>query len=257
MSEPTPVRLLATGASNLARMALSLLDAGRAAVGGPVEAHFALGRGRAYCVPSRLLGRGLGDLVRSPLWPALASRPPAPTTAVLMDVGNDLLYGVPVPRILAAVDTVLGRFVAMQARIVVIGLPIAAIAALPRWRFGLVKRVLVPRSPLTWQQAIDGSHALHDGLAERARRLGATFHAPRGEWYGLDPVHVRTRHWPAAAGQWLDRATAPVPAPACDGRLARLRLLGAAPAERSWFGRTRHRPQPWRTWPCGTTLSLW
>lgn len=250
-------RLLATGASNLARLALPLLDAARAAAGGPIEAHFALGRGRAYCVSSRLLGRGLGDLVNAPLWPALAGASRAPTTALLMDVGNDLLYGVPVPRILAAVDTVLGRFAAMGARIVIQGLPIAAIEALPRWRFGLVKRLLVPRSPLTWQQAIDGSRQLEEGLAARAHRHDATFHAPRREWYGLDPVHVRRRYQVAAAAEWLGRGTAPVPEPACDGTLAQLRLLLAAPAERSWFGRVRRHPQPSRQWPCGTTLSLW
>jgi hypothetical protein len=250
-------RLIATGASNLARMALALLDAARAAAGGPIEAHFALGRGRAYCVNSALLGRGLGDLVAAPLWPALAGAPPAPTTALLMDVGNDLLYGVPVPRILAAVDTVLARYAAMGARIVVQGLPVAAIGALPRWRFGLVKRVLVPRSPLTWQQAIEGSQQLHDGLCARAHRHGATFHAPRAEWYGLDPVHVRGRCQASAAAEWLGRGTAAVPAPACDGTVARLRFLLSAPAERTWFGQVRRQPQPCRRWPDDTTLSLW
>jgi hypothetical protein len=256
LSQPAQ-RLIATGASNLARMALPLLDAARAAAGGPIEAHFALGRGRAYCVHSRLLGRGLGDLVNAPLWQALAAAPTAPTTALLMDVGNDLLYGVAVPRILAAVDTVLEKFVALGADIVVQGLPLPAIAALPPWRFGLVKRVLVPRSPLTFQQAIDGSRQLHEGLAARAHRVGATFHAPRGEWYGLDPVHVRRRCWPAAAADWLGSGDAEIPAPACDGALARLRFLFAAPATRSWFGRTRHHPQPCRAWPDGSTLSLW
>jgi len=42
-----------------------------------------------------------------------------------------------------------------------------------------------------------------------------------------------------------------------DGPLARLRLLGTAPAERRWFAWTQRRAQPARRWACGTTLSLW
>lgn len=79
-------RLVAVGASNLARLALPLLDAARARCGGAVEAWFALGRGRSFGLRSRLLGRGLGSIRDSGQWERLPHLPPAPTTALLMDV---------------------------------------------------------------------------------------------------------------------------------------------------------------------------
>lgn len=249
-------RLVALGASNLARMVLALLDARRADHGGPVECHAALGRGRSYGLPSRLLGRGLGGILASPLW-----REPhgarATTTALLMDVGNDLLYGVPVPRIVEWFTAANERLDAIAARRVVIGLPVAAIRRLPRWRFLLVRSVLVPSSRLTLAQAVDGAEALHTALAQLAARTGAAFGELAPEWYGLDPIHVRRRHVAAAARAWLGGSASPASAPRCDTALQRARLLGCAPAERTWFGQRTTAAQPAMRFVDGSSLHLW
>jgi hypothetical protein len=249
-------RLVAVGASNLARMALPLLDAARAGHGAPVEAWFALGRGRSFGLRSQLLGRGLGSIRDSGLWERLPHLPPAPTTALLMDVGNDLLYGVEVPRILTWVEHVLLRLCATATERVVVGLPIAAIRSLPAWRFRLVRTLLVPGSRLTHTQALGGSEQLHDQLHALAKRHDARFHTPEPQWYGLDPVHVRRRHWREAARSWLG-VEAPDAAPPCDGSAARFRCLMAAPHERTWFGHTTRTPQPVRRYLDGSSLSLW
>jgi hypothetical protein len=249
-------RLVAVGASNLARMALALIDAERACAAGPVHADMALGRGRSYGMPSRLLGRGLDGIRRSRLWAQPASIPRAATTALLMDVGNDLLYGAAPPQILAWADETLARLCDRAARVVVVGLPIAAVRLLPPWRFHVVRRVLVPSSRLSYAAARDGCEQLHDGLRALAAARGARFCEQPLAWFGLDPMHVRRSRWRDAADAWLDAPTVAVPAP-LDTHAHRLGLLFAAPDERRWFGRTTRTPQPARRYADGSALALW
>ncbi len=248
-------RLVAIGASNLARLALALLDAERSRTGGPVAMHAALGRGRSYGLPSRLLGRGLDSILASPIWAQLPGGDAATTTAVLLDVGNDLLYGAPVPRILDWAHTAVTRLCAHARRVVVVGLPLASIATLSPRRFVLVRRVLIPSCTLSLADAIAGAKRLHDGLEAMARDVGATFHDLPGAWYGFDPVHIRRGHQWAAVRSWL--AADAEPQQRLDGSWPRLRLLLAAPATRRWFGHTTTCPQPCRRFTDGSSLSLW
>jgi hypothetical protein len=237
-------------------MALSLLDAARAATNAPVDCHVTLGRGRSYCGDSRLLGRGLTSIAASPMWATLARAEPLPTTALLMDVGNDLLYGVDVPRILAHVEATLVHLVARAERVIVAGLPLAAIQRVTTRQFLVVRTILLPRSPLTFAAAQRGAEQLQQGLRTMAIRCGATFYEPELAWYGFDVVHVRRRHQHEAARRWL-AAPANGPASPVDTALGRLRLLLTPPAERTWFGWRTTAAQPARRWRDGSTLSLW
>ncbi|MBL8753498.1 MAG: hypothetical protein JNK15_09370 [Planctomycetes bacterium] len=254
-----PTRLIATGASNLARLTLAVLDAERARVAGPVEMHAAAGFGRSYCVASRFLVRGLGPIDTSPMWAHLAATDAADrarTTALLMDVGNDLLYGLRVDRILAAVEGTLVRLCTVAERVVVVGLPIATVRTVTKAQFLLVRTVLVPGSPLTFADAREGAERLHDGLRTLAERHGAAFREHRPEWYGFDPMHVRRRNAAAATRDWL-AAPASASMRPFDTWTGRWRLRLAGPAERTWCGvRCRH-VQPALLFRDGSSLSLW
>jgi hypothetical protein len=249
-------RFVALGASNLARMALPLLDAVRAAANGPIEVHAALGRGRSYGGRSRLFGRGLGGIDDSGIWRTLAAAPARPTNALVMDVGNDLLYGVDPALVLDWVDTALRRLRASTTHIAVVGLPMPTLRAMAPWRFRLIRSLLVPSCRLSQAELLAAAERLHDGLAQLAAKHRATFHPPPPHWYGFDPIHVRPRCWREALCTSLGSDPAP-PTPRFDGRLARLRFLFAAPAERTLFGRARRRVQPSRRFRDGSTLSLW
>jgi hypothetical protein len=254
-----PARLIAVGASNLARLSLAVLDAERARVGGPVAMHTAAGFGRSYCIPSRFLIRGLGPIASSPLWNACAATDPGArtrTTALLMDVGNDLLYGLEVERILAAVEVTLARLAELAERVIVVGLPIATVRTVTKAQFLLVRTVLVPGSPLTFANAIAGAERLHDVLRSLAERHGAVFREHRSEWYGFDPMHVRRRDSGRAVQEWLG-AGAAATAPPWDTWMGRWRLRCAAPAERSLGGVRRSHAQPALHFADGSSLSLW
>jgi hypothetical protein len=270
MAEPIPggdaravatrPRLLALGASNLARGILPLLDAQRTAVEGPIEAIAALGHGRSYGIESSLFGRRLTGIDGCGLWESLAALPPAPTMALLMDVGNDILYGVSTTQILDWVDRALHRLANADRRIVT-GLPLATIRTLGPRRFVFVRSILWPACRLSLPRVLELAERIHAGLGDLAQRHAAEFCELPATWYGFDPVHVRRRHWPHAArtilGVPMAQHLPSAPLASLDGPLARLRLLGTAPAERRWFAWTQRRAQPARRWACGTTLSLW
>lgn len=251
-------RLIALGASNLARGMLALLDAARAAHDGPVEAFAALGRGRSYGIRSSLLGRGLGGIDDCGLWPTLAASAAAPTTAVVMDVGNDLLYGVEVDQLLTWVAAALTRLRSTGARTIVVGLPMVTIRQLGERRYRLVRSILFSRCRLTRSEMLDRAERTHQGIAALAQAHGATFHELPAHGYGFDAIHFRHRVWPEVARNWLGlAATAAAPPPACNGTLARLRFLGAAPAISTRWGREHRAAQPVRRWADGTTLALY
>jgi hypothetical protein len=76
----------------------------------------ALGLGRSYGARSRVLLRGLPGILQSGLWRQLESLPPAPTRALVTDVGNDILYGSSPEQILEWVEESVARLQLRGAR---------------------------------------------------------------------------------------------------------------------------------------------
>lgn len=248
-------RLIALGASNLTRGLPAVLDAARAAANGPVEVLAALGHGRSFGIDSRLLGRTLPGIDGCGLWRALAAAPELPGTGLVMDVGNDLLYGQDVPTILGWVDRALARLRPRVGRLLVAEMPIHTIRTLGPRRYAFFRRVLFPRCRIPLAEMQQLAEALHAGLARLAAQHGATLVPLQRAWYGFDPIHVRLRDWPAACCALLGLAGAP------DdewgrGLWRRWRLLRAAPELSVRFGHERRAAQPiWRE-ADGTVLSL-
>lgn len=208
-------------------------------------------------MPSRLLGRGLGPIHESSLWNVLEAAPAPGGLGLVMDVGNDILYHVDVPRIVGHVDRTLARLRPHVEQLVVVGLPLPALRTLSPLRFRLVRSVLVPRSRLSFAEALAAAERLHAELARLARRHRAVFHELPQRWYGFDPIHVRRAHWHEAVRTFVGTGARPVPPPPADGALERLRFLFAAPDERTWFGEPQRRAQPALRHADGGSVSLW
>jgi hypothetical protein len=248
-------RLIALGASNLTRGAGWLIAAAQQQASAPVEVFAALGHGRSYGIATRLLGRGLPGIDGCGLWAALDRAPPLPATGLLMDVGNDLLYGVEVPTILGWVERALARLRPRVQRLAVAELPMHNLRRLGPKRYTLFRSLLFPRCRVPLPAMLQQAELLNRGLEQLAERHGAVSCQLRPEWYGIDPIHILRRCWPDFCRELLGMAGAAAPGAA---RLSqRLRLLLAAPAQRSWFGRERHALQPSLRWPDGATVSLW
>lgn len=207
-------RVVLLGASNLTRGVSIVVETARLALGSPLEIFVAMGHGRSYGKPSRILGRTLPGIVECDLWGALAERPPLPTFALVTDIGNDVAYGVDVDVIAGWVETCLGRLDDRGARTVVTALPLERLRRLSPLAFHVTRAIFFPSRSLT----LAGSLAAADELDGLVRGLAATTGAGLAEqlltWYGADPLHIRRRDiqpaWAQILANWdgieVDRA---------------------------------------------------
>jgi hypothetical protein len=237
---PPPARVIALGASNLTRGFPTVVAAARASAGSEVEILAALGLGRSYGMESRVLARTLPGILECGIWKAIDDRPPAPTRALITDVGNDILYGAPTAVILEWVDEALRRLRRVTGDIVVTGLPLDSIRRLSPRKFVAFRTLLFHRNRASLAQILDASEQVHAGLIRLAANHGARFVPLRREWYGFDPVHVRPGRWRAAWREIVgtDASTEDTPSVA-----EAVRLLAMPPERQRLFGLERLNPQ--------------
>ena len=256
-------RVVVLGASNLARGFPTVVETAQRAWGRRLEMFVALGRGRSYGRSTRMLGRQLPGILDCGLWPELAARSELPTTlpttAVVTDIGNDLLYHEPVERIVGWVEACLDRLVALEARTVVTLLPIENLERLSQVRFQILRRIFFPSSRVGLDEVGQRALALNDGVRRLAEARGFDVVGPRAAWYGIDPIHIRSRHMTSA---WREILTAEGPAPAAIDpvrtSLARaLYLHSRRPFHRHFMGFEQRRSQPSARLPGGTTIAFY
>jgi hypothetical protein len=203
----------------------------------------ALGLGRSYGATSRVLVRSLPGILQSGLWRRLHELPPAPTRAVVTDVGNDILYGRSPEQILAWVGESVERLQAHAQEVVLTDLPLASVRRLSRAKFLLFRSVLYPPCRLSREQALDVAERVVAGLERLADRRGLRFFRLRPEWYGVDPIHFRVGTWRGAWQQILDCGEAGGEPGGHGSALDALRLFLMRP-EHEWIaGRERTSPQ--------------
>jgi hypothetical protein len=238
----TQHRVVALGASNLTRGFRTFVSTARGNWGSDVEILVALGLGRSYGAPSRLLIRTLPGILQSGVWQHLDGCPHRPTRALVTDVGNDILYGAAPAQILAWVEECVARLQRHTNDIVLTDLPMNGIRALSRSKFLLFRTILVPQCRLSFSQVVDRSEQVTVGLEALALERGLGFLRLRPEWYGFDPIHIRPGRWRTAwreilAGEFDHTAGRGL------GWLETLRLYSLFP-ERQWLlGREHVTPQ--------------
>lgn len=244
------LRVVLLGASNLKMGFPQVL----ACLPGPVEVLSALGHGRSYGMWSRLAWvRQLPGIVQCGLWQELERRPRLPTVAAVTDVGNDLLYGAPVPAIAGWIATCLERLARQDAEIVLGLLPLASLENLSAFRYHLVRQILFPgRRAAPWSALLADARELNERLRGLGLEHGARLVEPSPSWYGIDPIHVRRSMRSKAWNEILRH-----PQLAGEGELTggRLPLFGAA--ELRLFGVPLRNPQPVCRWKDGSTVALY
>jgi hypothetical protein len=258
--EHLPRRVILLGASNLTRGISTVIDTARQTWGEPLEILAALGHGRSYGQNSSVLIRRLPGITECGLWEALAARPPANTAALIADIGNDILYGVPVERVIDWIRHVMGELDRVSSRIVLILPPLCNLHVITTWRFHALMKVLVPHYDLAPGVLSERARELDHGLRELAAPRNVTLIEPRPEWYGFDPIHVRLSQcdavWNEVMGKWKVREN--------EAETRRksswnhwLQLRSTLP-ERCWIAGTEYRtPQPARRFANGSTLALY
>ncbi len=235
-------RVVAVGASNLTRGFHAVVATARGLWGPDVEVVAALGHGRLYGGPSLYLGRRLPGILESGLWRALDERPPAPTRALVTDVGNDIMCGCPPSAILEWVDVCVARLQRHTRDVIVTGLPHAALAGLPPARYLLFRSMFFPRCRFTLAETLRRGAEVQDGLRAIASARGASFVAMKPAWYGFDPIHIRPPLWTSAWQDILCGGVTAAGVPRAPWGEA-LRLYALQPERVAYFGRERLSPQ--------------
>lgn len=201
-----PPRAVILGASNVTRCAAVVTATAGALRGAPLELLIAAGRGRSYGVWSRVLARSLPPILDCGIWRWL-ERGPAPSHALVTDVGNDILYGHQPERILEWVQTCVARLRGLGAEVTLARLPMARLERLGPKAYQAARMILVPgHARVPFSEAMRRIAILDEGLAALASTCGATAVTPAGEWYGIDPIHVRRRRrmaaWQTLMASW-------------------------------------------------------
>ncbi len=242
-------RLVVLGASNVARGLNPLARLAQQAWNEPLDMLIATGHGRSYGLRSQVLVRSLPGMVTCGLWRALEERPPLPTMALLTDIGNDIAYHVGVDQIVEWVDECIARLLRQRAEIVLTGLPLASLRDLDAARYYFFRTLLMPRCRLSLHEMIHRAEQLNTALEQLAARHAITFARPEPSWFGVDPIHIRLRHWSTAWGVYLSRFSGVKSSIMRAGvsPLEWLRWRFLVPDERRLFGYTQRGAQPqWR-----------
>ncbi|MEX0610892.1 MAG: hypothetical protein WD738_05205 [Pirellulales bacterium] len=252
-------RVILLGASNLVRSFPTIVATALHTWGVPVEIMAAMGHGRSFGQDSSVLGRKISGIFPCALWQDLQNRPPLPTAALITDVGNDLLYGVPSERLLEWVDRCLDRLGALGATTVVTQLPIGSVERLGEARFRLFRALFFPRSTITLRDARSMVRAFNERLVRLGESRKITVIPVSAAWYGFDPIHLKRRvlreAWPELLAEW--RAADEPFAVTRPSLRRRAYLATLAPSERSVFGIRRRAAQPSGRLADGTTISLY
>jgi hypothetical protein len=274
MPTPHPTqRIILLGASNLTRGLSIVIETSRLLFAQRntsrhdfrgLHIFAALGHGRAYGLSSRVLVRSLPSILDCGLWRNIENQQAdqQPPFALITDIGNDFIYGLPPEETIKATAECIDRLATLNARIIITQLPIASLRTVPRWRFEVVRGLLYPAHHLSFKEALAGAEEINDRLCDLARKRGIPAIEMDRAWYRLDPIHIASAHMPEAWARilmsWRDDLPPPVPPARATGSLRRWLIVRRAMPE-TWrlMGRERHTPQPAARLPDGTLLSLY
>jgi hypothetical protein len=260
IATPSPTRrVVLLGASNVARSFPTIISTLRTMWPEPIEFMVAKGHGRSYGQETSVLGRKISGIFPCALWQDLQTRAALPTTALVTDIGNDLLYGTSPEVALKWVEGCLDRLADAGATTIVTLLPAENIERLGERRFQFFRRLLFAQSKLTLADARQLVREINERLIELSNLRKISVIPVSNEWYGLDPIHIRRRSeraaWPKLLAAWNEANEPFAVLRSSPWMIAYLATL--TPLEWSRFGVARRTPQPCGRFFDGTTISLY
>ena len=191
IEQPVRDRYVILGASNVSLAFPMLVQSLSESTADPLEILSAHGHGRSYGRWSYFLARGLPPIIDCRLWEDLENRPPAErTSALVTDIGNDLIYGRSVDEICCWVATCLERLQNSEARTTCVLPPVERVMHLAAWQYHLVKRLLFLGPTVPWPTIRDRLVQLEERLRRLADQCDSRIVVPEPDWYRLDPIHI-------------------------------------------------------------------
>lgn len=263
-------RFVLLGASNLTMGLPLIVPSLQKMAPGPCEVLAAAGFGRSYGTWSFFLYRSLPGIVECGLWKPLTERVAATNadgaddtgteslSALLTDIGNDVLYGYSAAQIAGWVRECAQRLKSCGAQTVLTLPPLASVRQISRWRFGFFRTLFFPRCRLSFPTILQRAEELAERLQQLAAEMQLHVFDPPAEWYGFDPIHIRRslrqKAWQVLCSQWSQGSRETEEAEGAEGvqrgrgksadrQLAR-QIRRAQPEMVRHFGRLTITPQP-------------
>ena len=169
-----PVLFVCIGASNLARgygyLAARLRQELRTQ---PVEFLTALGPGRNYCVRGGVFCITYPAICDCGIFEAARERAgqAARVIALVTDIGNDIMSGIPAETIIARLNGIFDKLNALDAHIVATTLPVHLETELNNAAFVCLRTLLYPKSQVTHAQAVAAIRRINEFLKISGREL--------------------------------------------------------------------------------------
>lgn len=184
------------GASNLARGYSALVNSLiHCLCPQPVEILHAMGPGRGYIAQGGVFNVSYAPIVDSGIVKAARKRQPetSKTLALITDIGNDIMYDVPVAEIMAGLDSLMRELNGMDAEVFVNPIPMDLLEDVSEQQFRMLRRVFYPRSPVTYSGAADAVSKINISLRES---VGGRIHLLPSfkDYCGVDKIHYSVFH---------------------------------------------------------------
>lgn len=255
--------MILLGASNVTKAISTIIETAQHLLGSPLDVYAAIGHGRSYGIRSNVFVRGLPSVLDSRLWDVIGrEQTTIPTYGLIGDIGNDVMYGPSPDTIAGWIETCLDRLQSLRADVVCTSLPIARIERLKQWEYLIARTLLFPSNRLSLEEAMRRARNVVEHVEHLAAARRIPFVELPGEWYGIDPIHIRRSHWAQAWGgilhHWIGKDDPNEDVYRARGSIRRWMKLRTKSPEQWWLlGMERGRSQPCATLDDGTRISLY
>ena len=150
----------------------------------------AIGPGRAYCVEGGVLHARYRPIESCGVLEAIRQRAQSPCriVALVTDIGNDIMYGVPEEEIIRCLDRFFDALRALNAHVIATTIHVDLEREVGEYRFLLLRTLFFPRSLVTYRRAAAAIRTINSFLGEKE---DDTFHIVEDmqRYVGGDKIH--------------------------------------------------------------------
>jgi len=134
--------------------------------------------------------------------------------ALITDIGNDIMYGVPVSEITACLRDLLEKLDALEADVFVHPIPLDFSKDVSKSQFRLLRSIFYPHSQIDYEKAEEAVFTVNDFLRDRAK--GRVHLLPSAkDFMGVDKIHYSIfqshKAWSLVAHEMLRVLNVPSP----------------------------------------------
>jgi len=192
---PNPLFIF-LGASNLARGYTALVKAAENWMHPhPCEFLGAMGPGRGYCAPGGLLNIVYPPIASCGIIPAAKKKAEhsSRVVALLTDVGNDIIYGVPASRIIRTLSEILQDLSAMSAEISITSISVDLEKDVGECGYQILRRIYFPFSQISFAEAAQAAKEINSFIENLSSQGIHVIHGLE-RYQGLDRIHYSLLH---------------------------------------------------------------